>query len=160
MKVTQADAGFELLSEIHSIHCTSTCSSFYKKHPGILFWHCSRDFLACKHPPSPQRKHEKCSSPFTIAAIFILLLQHRGVSPSSPARIQLSATVCNLLPFLSSLPFFFPLVFSFVVFLQETHWRSRDLNITSGLNSGCCHLIFGTTQGKTLSLIQAAVDRF
>lgn len=72
----------------------------------------------------------------------------RGVSPSSPVWIQLSETVCNLLPFLSSLPFFFSLIFSFVVFLQETHWRSRHLNITSGLNSACCHLTHGTTQGK------------
>lgn len=77
VKITRTDAGVELFSEIHGIHCTSTCSSFYKKHAGILSWHCSRDFLACKPSPSPQRKHEKCSSPFTITAIFILLFQHR-----------------------------------------------------------------------------------
>lgn len=96
----------------------------------------------------------------SLPSSFFCSSTRRGVSPSSAVWIQLSEAVCNLLPFSSSLPFFFPLVFSFVVFLQETHWRLRHLKITSGLNSGCCCLTHGSTQSKMLSLIQVPVDRY
>lgn len=53
---------------------------------------------------------------------------------SAPAHkqsviIQLLETACSLLTFLSSLAFFFSLKFSLAVFLQETHWRPKHLNI-------------------------------